>query len=159
MRVLVCGGRDFDDPVLMEHTLRNLPSPSLIVTGAQRKYDKAKGRWIGADWQAIEWAQRNEVPFMGVPAKWTRDGKAAGPIRNALMLEKVKPDVVVAMAGGIGTADMVERARAAGIEVRFPSPTRKDEPGYRNARTAHEPQPPPPERAPDPVRARQQTAA
>lgn len=100
MRVLVCGGRDFDDPITMDAALCSVPLPSLIITGAQRTYDRDKRKWVGADWQAIEWAQRNEVAFLGVPAKWTRDRRAAGPIRNALMLEKYKPEMVVALPGG-----------------------------------------------------------
>jgi hypothetical protein len=33
------------------------------------------------------------------------------------MLNEGKPDLVVAFPGGRGTADMVKRARAAGIEL------------------------------------------
>ena len=33
------------------------------------------------------------------------------------MLDKGKPDLVVAFPGGIGTADMVAKARGAGIPV------------------------------------------
>jgi hypothetical protein len=49
-------------------------------------------------------------------ADWRKYGAAAGPIRNQRMLEG-PPDIVVAFAGGKGTADMVQRARAAGIAV------------------------------------------
>jgi hypothetical protein len=46
------------------------------------------------------------------------EGKAAGSIRNQRMLDAEKHiDVVVAFPGGRGTADMVRRARAAGIHV------------------------------------------
>jgi hypothetical protein len=51
------------------------------------------------------------------PAQWDRYGEAAGPIRNAWMLEFGKPDLVVAFPGGRGTADMISKARKAGIEV------------------------------------------
>lgn len=43
---------------------------------------------------------------------------AAGPHRNQKMVDQGKPDLVVAFLGGSGTADMVDRARKAGIEVR-----------------------------------------
>lgn len=49
-------------------------------------------------------------------ADWDNHGRAAGPVRNARMLEW-KPDIVIAFAGGRGTADMVRRAKAAGIRV------------------------------------------
>ena len=42
--------------------------------------------------------------------------RGAGPVRNARMLVE-KPDLVIAFPGGPGTADMVRRARAAGVEV------------------------------------------
>jgi hypothetical protein len=51
------------------------------------------------------------------PADWTRHGKAAGPKRNQLMLDKEKPDLVIAFPGGKGTADMVARAKAQGFKV------------------------------------------
>lgn len=117
MRVLVCGGRNFDDPVLMDRTMCQIPVPSLVITGAQRKFDKDKKKWIGADWQAIEWALRNEVPFLGVPAKWSTQGRSAGPIRNGVMLRRAKPELVVTLPGGDGTADMIKQAKAAGIRV------------------------------------------
>jgi len=50
-------------------------------------------------------------------AEWHRHGKRAGPIRNQRMLEEGQPDLIVAFPGGHGTADMVRRARQAGIEV------------------------------------------
>lgn len=40
-----------------------------------------------------------------------------GPIRNSKMLLDGKPTLVVAFAGRRGTADMVQKARAAGVEV------------------------------------------
>lgn len=50
-------------------------------------------------------------------ADWSKYGKAAGPMRNQKMLDEYKPDLVVALPGGRGTADMVSRARVAGVEV------------------------------------------
>lgn len=44
-------------------------------------------------------------------------GKAAGPIRNQHMIDTAKPDLVVSFPGGAGTADMVRRAKAAGVRV------------------------------------------
>lgn len=51
------------------------------------------------------------------PADWGRYGKAAGPIRNQEMLES-GIDLVIALPGGRGTADMVRRAEGAGVPVR-----------------------------------------
>lgn len=76
------------------------------------------GKAKGADTVAIEWAVVNWCSWEEYPADWEQYGKAAGPIRNQRMLDEGKPDLVIAFPGGTGTADMVRRAKAAGIEVR-----------------------------------------
>jgi hypothetical protein len=48
-------------------------------------------------------------------ADWEKLGRSAGPIRNQAMLDEGRPDLVVAFPGHHGTADMVRRARAAGV--------------------------------------------
>lgn len=53
-------------------------------------------------------------------AYWNLHGKAAGPIRNQLMLDKYDPDLVIAFPGETGTANMVKLSINAGIEVIFP---------------------------------------
>lgn len=110
MRVLVCGGRDFADVTAVVNYLFRIddhsPITSIIHGGA-----------TGADQLGSEAAKLLQVPCHVFPANWKRDGKAAGPIRNQRMLDEGKPDLVVAFAGGRGTADMVRRARDAHISV------------------------------------------
>lgn len=109
MRVLVCGGRDFADIGLMNATLQRIDDQYGITT-------LIHGAAKGADTMAARWAvSRCEV--IRCPANWKRDGKMAGPIRNADMLRTHRPELVVAFPGGRGTADMVRRARAAGVRV------------------------------------------
>lgn len=105
-RILVCGGRDFNDAALLEQTLNDL-EPRLIIEGGAR----------GADALARSYAMLHGVELQSYPAMWDRDGKAAGPIRNQAMLINGRPDLVIAFPGGRGTADMVRRARAAGVPV------------------------------------------
>jgi hypothetical protein len=81
--------------------------PYVIVHGAA----------VGADQMAGSWARSRGVAEAAFPADWGRDGRAAGPIRNQRMLDEGRPDLVVAFPGGRGTADMVRRARAAGVAV------------------------------------------
>lgn len=110
MKVLVCGGRDFEDESAVVNFLFRLDDErpiTAIVHGGARGADMIGGRA----------AQLLKVPCHVFPANWKRDGKAAGPIRNQRMLDQGKPDVVVAFPGGKGTADMVKRARSHGIEV------------------------------------------
>jgi predicted Rossmann-fold nucleotide-binding protein len=89
----------------LDHLLRDRGIREIIVGGA-----------TGADNLAQRWATDKRIKCTVIKARWRTYGKAAGPIRNQEMLEQ-KPDFVVAFPGGDGTADMVRRARAAGVEV------------------------------------------
>jgi hypothetical protein len=106
MRVLVCGGRDFADGELLSETLNRI-GVTVLIHGAAR----------GADSMAASWAAARQISAESYPADWHRHGKAAGPIRNKQMLDEGKPDLVVAFAGGRGTANMIRQARAARIRV------------------------------------------
>lgn len=110
-RVLVCGGRDYTDLNRVWDVLDEI-KPSHVIEGGAR----------GADDLASRWAFSREVPCDTYPANWEAHGPAAGPIRNQYMLIDGKPDLVVAFPGGRGTADMVRRARKAGIPVREIAP-------------------------------------
>lgn len=110
-RVLVCGGRDYNDYDTLKTVLSALQIDrggfSALIHGAAK----------GADTQAGIYAERHLIPVASFPADWQKDGRAAGPIRNARMLKEGKPDLVIAFPGGRGTADMVRQARKSGIEV------------------------------------------
>jgi len=107
-RVLVCGGRDYDDEARVFEELDRL-KPTFVIEGGAN----------GADSLAWRWAKRN-LPFNSrrtFEANWSAHGKAAGAIRNQQMLDEGKPDLVLAFPGGRGTADMVRRAKRAGVQV------------------------------------------
>lgn len=106
MRVLVCGGREYSDRNRVRKELMKL-KPTRVIHGNAR----------GADLLADAWARSVGVPADAYQAEWSKHGKFAGPLRNQRMLDEGRPDVVLAFPGGRGTADMVRRARAAGIKV------------------------------------------
>lgn len=110
MRVLVCGGRDYNDWQRVAAELERIHDEkpvSIIIHGGA----------TGADSLASWWAKAMDVPEITYHADWITYGKAAGPRRNQLMLDGGKPDLVVAFPGGRGTADMVRRAEEAGVKV------------------------------------------
>lgn len=110
LKVLVCGGRDFNDALTLGSWLGGIHKQrgiDVLIHGGAR----------GADFMAGKFAEWMGIPVLEFPADWARDGKAAGPIRNSRMLSEGKPDLVVAFDGGRGTADMVEKAKRAGVEV------------------------------------------
>jgi hypothetical protein len=109
MKILVCGGRNFSNYHVIYSVLDGyLGSVDLVVNGNA----------TGADEWATSWAKENGVPVSVFCPDWKRLGKAAGPIRNQRMIDEGKPDLVIAFPGGRGTADMVNRAKIAGIPVR-----------------------------------------
>ena len=105
IRVLVCGGRTFDNWKTVHRELSGI-GPAVIIQGGAP----------GADRLAAKYADVNGVPLVTYPALWSR-GKKAGPERNAFMLEDSRPDIVIAFPGGRGTQDMVDRVRKAGLHV------------------------------------------
>jgi len=138
--VLVTGGRYFSATTLAG----GVPNPkcedqkklildTLDKIHMERKIGKLiQGGARGADTTAYCWAVAKKVRPVTIYARWediitppvlikTRPNGAqynalAGANRNQKMVEE-KPDLVVAFPGNRGTADMVERARKAGIEV------------------------------------------
>lgn len=110
IRVLVCGGRNY----IKWHRV-------LVVLGeihAHRRIGLViSGHAKGADKLGENWAKINKVECMVFPADWDKHKKAAGGIRNQQMLDEGKPQIVVAFPGGVGTADMIRRAKKAGVPV------------------------------------------
>ena len=109
-KVLVAGGRDFDDYNLLTNTLADIlwlePEGIEIIEGGAR----------GADRMAQQWAIAVGVPFTTVNADWDKYKKAAGPIRN-IEMAKMKPDLVVLFPGGAGTNHMYETAKKYGLSI------------------------------------------
>lgn len=110
MRVLVCGGCEFEDRRMLFAVLDELHAQhhfTCVIHGAAP----------GADTLADEWACRARVPPYRFHAQWKSKGRAAGPIRNARMLAKGRPDLVVAFPGSVGTKDMMHKALVAKVPV------------------------------------------
>ena len=116
MRALICGSRDWCYPKPVEVVVAGL----VAVFGRDR-LTVVHGAARGADSHAGAAADRHDIECEAYPADWDTHGKGAGPIRNQRMLEEGKPDVVFAftndLASSRGTADMVRRARKAGLPV------------------------------------------
>lgn len=111
MKVLVCGGRDYNNYQKVKETLDRIHAQypiTLLIHGDAKGADKLGERW----------AKEHGVPDKPYPARWNVDGKAAGPIRNQKMLDRELPHGVVAFPGGNGTRDMISRAKKAGITVK-----------------------------------------
>lgn len=110
MRILICGGRDFNDKRIFNTQMNCLDEIYKIT-------EICEGGAKGADTLARDWALANEIACATYHANWSLYGQAAGPIRNQQMLDSFKPDLVVAFPGGRGTAHMVSIAKKAHIRV------------------------------------------
>lgn len=106
-RVVVCGGRNFDDRELLWCALGEVRAGVVIQGGCP----------TGADRMAKQWAAFYRRECVQVDADWTAHGRAAGPMRNRRMARDHKAALVVASAGGAGTASMVREAEAVKLHV------------------------------------------
>lgn len=110
-RVLICGGRSFDDQqyfnAVMEAVQPFFAPYFCVIHGGANGADKMAGRW----------AMLNGYPLIVMPANWNHYQQTAGPIRNRWMLDWTTPDCVIALPGGRGTDNMVKLARDRKIVV------------------------------------------
>jgi len=136
LRLLVCGGRRLAcrNGTMRRRldTLHDLWPVGMLIQGGQGAWDD-DGEPLGADHLAQIWARDRGIAGLTFMAEWDdldafplkvrtgRDGRpynaAAGSIRNGRMLRVGRPDVVAGFPGGPGTADMLDRARRARVEV------------------------------------------
>jgi hypothetical protein len=88
MKLLVAGGRDFQDKMLLNHWLdryhRKYGKDLIIIQGCAR----------GADLMAKEWAISRGVIYRNFPAQWGKYGKKAGYIRNAEMWKEAQMGII-----------------------------------------------------------------
>ena len=121
--VIVCGGRDYNDDRKVSSVLDELLATTkylTIVEGGQTGADR-----LAQNWAKSKGATGNRVKDLNSPvaletyhANWDWYGKAAGPKRNAKMIEEQQPDLVIAFPGNRGTANMIELAHAAHVKIR-----------------------------------------
>lgn len=120
MRILVCGGRNYDNVVRVHQAMQATPVDATIIVGGARGADTL------AEVSALLLGRKVETYY----ANWNRYGKSAGVRRNQKMLD-TGIDYVIAFDGGNGTADMVRRAEKAGVQVFYPDQGRLDVTDFR----------------------------
>ena len=109
-KVIIAGGREFDDINYMGHALGRvlaLKAPYTIISGGAR----------GADQLGEDWAERRMIPVEQFIPNWDTHGKKAGYLRNADMADE--GDILVAFWDGEskGTKSMISLALRKGLEV------------------------------------------
>lgn len=125
LAVIVCGSRNWTDAEVIRADLDRLTQryeDILVIEGGAPGADRIAGEWceVGAVLPC------RLVLHQQIPADWEKHGKAAGPIRNQQMLERLLRfqeegwDVAVwayPLPDSRGTKDMINRAWGAGVPV------------------------------------------
>lgn len=84
-----------------------LPDDAEVVTGDAR----------GVDSTVVAAARKKCIPYMVFPANWKRHGRRAGPLRNAIIVERCCMVVAFWHNGSPGTRSTIELARRLGRPV------------------------------------------
>lgn len=113
-RVIICGGRDFDNKELCFTKLDE-------ILPQYENIEIVSGHAKGTDLFGEEYAQLHSLKKTIFPADWKRYGRTAGPIRNKAMLMYAMDafPVVIAFWNGSskGTKNMIEQARKQNVKV------------------------------------------
>lgn len=103
MRIVCTGGRNFDDRIMVEELLETLNPKCIYVGDCPTGLD----RFVRDFCEEL----RPDINIVVYHANWEKHKKAAGPIRNGIMLDEAGDDALVfAFKGGRGTADCVRQA-------------------------------------------------
>lgn len=108
MNIAVIGSRNFSDYNKLETILNNLkPNITKIISGGAK----------GADSLAEKWAKNNNIETKIFIPDWNKHGKAAGFIRNKLII--MDADEIVAFWDGKskGTQNSINLAKEKGIKI------------------------------------------
>jgi hypothetical protein len=80
-------------------------TPDNIVSGGHKdKYGQIKP---GTDTLAWKWAQDNEVRIIEHDAEWDKYGRAAGPIRNKLIVKDTDVLLAFVASNSVGTRNTI----------------------------------------------------
>ena len=107
-RIAIIGSRNYPDPSAVRRFVSELPADWVVVSGGAS----------GVDSWAEEAAFDRDLQTVVFPADWERHGRAAGPIRNAQIVDFT--DEVVAFWDGAsrGTLNTVVQAVRKSLPVR-----------------------------------------
>ncbi len=116
MRLLISGGRHFDDTAIirkeLDHIQNAFPISVLIHGGLPA---------LGVE--AENWAREHNIHVIRYPANWSLLGKHAEARRNAFMLEDSRPDIILMFPGGRQTAFFERTVRELRIPMTIVGPS------------------------------------
>lgn len=118
-RIIVCGGRHFNDYNLLKDEIDK------VIARFNRyvqEIEIVSGHCAGADQLGEQYARECGYPCKVFPANWEKYGRSAGPIRNSEMIKyasEVNVPIVVAFRSPRtkGTNDTIKKATKKGFKV------------------------------------------
>lgn len=125
VRIIVAGGRDFEDYELLSATLlgtvEKLINKNILEEPSHLEF--VSGTCRGADVLGERFAESCGYKIKRFPAKWDELGKRAGYVRNCDMAKyasEADHGILVAFWDGIskGTRNMIEIAKRYGLDVK-----------------------------------------
>lgn len=108
MRVIIAGGRDFNNYVLLLETIikSNFDITEIVSGGA-----------AGADRLGEKFAYEANISLKRFPANWNIHGRKAGIIRNGQMAEYADALIAVWDNKSPGTANMIKQAQSKRLKI------------------------------------------
>lgn len=113
-RVIVAGGRDFNDYELLKSTLDE-SFRTIINEGIEIQI--VCGEAKGADQLGKRYAQEHGIPVVSFPAEWNRYGKSAGYRRNVEMAKYANALIAFWNGESKGTKHMIDTAKQFGLSA------------------------------------------
>lgn len=111
MKVIIAGGRDFEDYELLCSVCDNLLSD-------EENVEIISGKANGADTLGENYARSRGYNIIERPANWAYYGNYAGHIRNRQMADEA--DALIAFWDGssTGTSNMIDEAKKVKIKIK-----------------------------------------
>jgi len=108
MKVIIAGTRTLDDPLLVD---------SAVYLSRYNISEVISGGCKGIDQWGEVWAKKQGIPIKIFQADWDKYGRAAGPIRNALMAEYANALILIWDGKSKGSLNMLCNANKLGLKI------------------------------------------
>lgn len=112
MRVIIAGGRDFDDYDIakkkLDFLLKDVKDITIVSGGAK-----------GADSIGEQYAINNKLSLIQCKANWNKFGKSAGYIRNKEMAEISHALIAIWDGKSKGTKHMIDIAKKYNLKIKI----------------------------------------
>ena len=116
MRVVICGSRGIGSVELIDKAVK---MSGFEVT------EVISGTASGPDTFAIEWAEKNGIPVVRMPADWNKYGRSAGFKRNKEMVDIADAVIAIWDEKSNGTRNTMGLGKDKGIPVKVFVPKKK----------------------------------